>query len=301
MRPFVTLTLIVIVATHIHSQDTEGLLPINGTELQVKTVGSGTPIIVIHGGPGLNYSYFLPQLANLSKKHRLIFFDQRASGRSSADLDSTQMTLEMMVDDIDYIRRHFGYDKVTVLGHSWGGLLAMKYAIRHPAHLQSLILVSTVSPMAGEFVPESAKAARSRTTKADSAARAAILRSDEFKTGTGAAFAKFLKLTFKSAFHDPAFVDSLNLELDDDFNIKRKKLNYLSKEVSSYDLYPDIAKIKAPVLIIHGAADTTPETLSVKIQKAIPKSKRVTIQKAGHFPFVERRSEFSDVVLKFVR
>src|SRR5688572_792263 len=98
MRPFLTLALIVIVASHIHSQDTEGLLPINGTELQVKTIGSGSPIIVVHGGPGLNYSYFLPQLADLSKKHRLIFFDQRASGKSSADLDSAQMTLEMMVD-----------------------------------------------------------------------------------------------------------------------------------------------------------------------------------------------------------
>jgi proline iminopeptidase len=301
MKPLLTLALVVILDSRTHSQDTESFLPINGTELRVKTLGNGSPIIVLHGGPGLNYSYFLPQISDLAKRHRVILFDQRASGKSSADLDSTQMTLDMMTDDIDAIRKHFKYEKVNILAHSFGGLLAMKYAIKYPLHLDRMILVSSIAPKAGEFGTEVQRATRKKITKADSLAGVAIRQSDDFKAGKGDAVAKLLMLTFKPGFHHPAYADSVNLVIDDDFMTKRKTMFLLMNELNSYDLYPELSKIKAPTLIIHGASDTTPEALSIKMQQAIKGSKRVTIERAGHWAFVERRSEFSSVVLKFVR
>src|SRR6478609_303987 len=104
------------------SQDLEKLLKVNGTTLYVKVLGKGSPIIVVHGGPGLNHSYFLPHLNSLAATHQLIFYDQRACGKSSVDLDSTQMNLDWFVRDIEGIRKELKLGKVTILAHSWGGI-----------------------------------------------------------------------------------------------------------------------------------------------------------------------------------
>jgi proline iminopeptidase len=300
MRILIAILLLSLPPFQACTQDLEGLLHINGTDLQVKTIGEGPAIIVLHGGPGLNYSYFLPQITDLARSHKVILFDQRACGKSSANLDSTQMTLEAMVDDIDHIRKHFGYDKVSVLGHSWGGLLAMKYAIKYPSHLQRLVLVSTVSPQAGEFAAETNKAIMSRMTKADSVARNAVMQSEAFKAGRGEAYENLFKLSFKATFHNPALIDSMNLHIDDDFAIKRTKLFLLAKDLGAVDLYPELHNIKAPVLIIHGDGDSTPKALPLKIQSSIPGSQLITIRDAGHFPFVEKRAEFGRAVLGFL-
>jgi len=301
MRALLKFTVLFLVSLTTYAQDFEGRLRINSTEIYVKSLGKGSPIIVLHGGPGLNHTYFLPQLADLAKSHRLIFFDQRASGKSSADLDSTQMTLDAMVDDIDAIRKHFKYEKVNLFAHSFGGLLAMKYAIKYPSHVRRVILVSSIAPAAGEFGTETQRAARSKTTKADSIAGVAIRQSDAFKAGSGTAIAQLLKLTFKPSFHDAAYVDSLTLHIDDDFMIKRKTMFLLVKELNSYNIYSELSSIKAPVLIIHGASDTTPEALPVKIQQAIPGSNQVTMKRAGHWAFVESRKEFNELVIGFLR
>ena len=282
-------------------QNFEGIKRINGADLYIKAIGKGSPIIIIHGGPGLNYTYFLPQLTDLSKKHRLIFFDQRASGKSSADFDSSQISLNMMVDDIDAIRRNFGNKKISVLGHSWGGLLAMKYAIKYPQYLKTLILVSTVSPKAKEFETETNAVIKSRLTPGDSILRSEILKSESFKQGKGSAYQAILKLSFKPSFYEKRFLDSLNLKIDDNYSTKRKTLLMLSKDLNNYDFYESISTIKKPVLIIHGDFDAIPLALPQKIQTSIPTSRLVVIQNAGHFPFIEKQKEFSHIVLDFLK
>ncbi|MEK7251534.1 MAG: alpha/beta fold hydrolase, partial [Bacteroidota bacterium] len=85
----------------------EGFTQINGTQLFYKIIGKGTPIVILHGGPGLDHSYLLPQMAELAKTHKLIFFDQRASGKSSVDSDTNSMTMKNLVEDVEGIRKAF--------------------------------------------------------------------------------------------------------------------------------------------------------------------------------------------------
>ena len=92
----------------------EGLKEINGTQLYYKILGEGEPIVVLHGGPGLDHSYFLPQMSELAKSHRLIFFDQRLSGRSSAFVDSNAVSMDHFVEDLDGIRLAFKLDKMNL-------------------------------------------------------------------------------------------------------------------------------------------------------------------------------------------
>ena len=105
--------------------------------------GQGYPIIVLHGRTGLDHGYFLPQLSKLGEDHRLFFFDQRASGKSSAAIDTNSMTIDNFVEDLEGLRRGFHPGKMNLLGHSWSGLVAMFCAVKYPDSLNSLILVNT--------------------------------------------------------------------------------------------------------------------------------------------------------------
>src|SRR5882724_11360012 len=105
------------------NENKQGLLNVNGTSLFYQSIGKGEPVIIIHGGPVLDQSYMIDHFKELSKNHRLIFFDQRASGKSTADVDTSSMTIKNLIDDIDQLRQKLGLDQVHLLGHSWGGML----------------------------------------------------------------------------------------------------------------------------------------------------------------------------------
>src|SRR6266850_676176 len=81
-------------------QDADGLKKINGTSLYLKIVGRGEPIVIVHGGPGMNHSYFIPHLDKLARKYKIVFYDQRASGKSSIP-SADSISLKFFVDDIE--------------------------------------------------------------------------------------------------------------------------------------------------------------------------------------------------------
>ena len=105
--------------------------------------GKGPPLVVLHGGPGADHTYFLPWLLPLARTHRLIFIDERGSGRSERLQDASQYTVEGDVEDIEAVRVALGLGKISLLGHSCGGVLAEAYALKYQQHLSHLILNST--------------------------------------------------------------------------------------------------------------------------------------------------------------
>lgn len=97
----------------------------NDAQIFCRVFGKGEPIIVVHGGPGLSQDYLLPQMAKLAQTNLVIFYDQRGCGLSTGAINEDSIQIKTFVDDLEAIRKSFGYKKVTVLGHSWGGFLAM--------------------------------------------------------------------------------------------------------------------------------------------------------------------------------
>ena len=127
-----------------------GYVSVDGAKLYYQTIGKGTPVIMLHGGPGLDHTYFLPQMRKIGEKHQAVFYDQRGSGKSeSTSLDSKDININQFVQDLEHLRQALGYEKVTVLGHSWGGLLAMNYAIKYPEHTKALILMNSAPATMG--------------------------------------------------------------------------------------------------------------------------------------------------------
>ncbi|MGB4773407.1 MAG: alpha/beta fold hydrolase [Chitinophagaceae bacterium] len=292
--------ILILLSQTCFAQYKDTLLSVNGTSLFIREIGTGTPIIIVHGGPGLNHAYFLPHLNPLSKKYRLIFYDQRACGNSSGNLDSSQMTLNLFTEDIESIRQTLNLGNIAVLGHSWGALVAMKYAIKYPNHISRLFLSNSISPKAGEFETETNQRLKSRMSADDSIRRRTILASQAFKEGNVEAYAQILKLSFKFSFYNIRKFEQLDIELPVDYLAKRKLLFFMAKELSVYDLYPSLNKISCPTLIIHGAYDGIPDDLSKKMKEYIPGAELTVIQKAGHFPFIEQKKTYNQIIDRFL-
>ena len=106
-------------------------------------VGRGAPLVIVHGGPGASHDYFLPYLLTLARTNRLVFIDQRGSGRSQKLDDASGYTVENMVEDVEDVRVAVELRKISLLGHSFGGVLAQAYALKYQQNLRHLILAST--------------------------------------------------------------------------------------------------------------------------------------------------------------
>ena len=139
-------TLICLACAPKHSPTVaEGKIYSNGTQLYYKTIGAGQPVVIVHGGPLLDHSYFLPSFEQLAQDFQLIFYDQRLSGRSDPNADTSTIRMRVFVEDIEKLRDSLKLGRVHLLGHSWGGLIAMHYAIKHGTNLRSLTLSNSMS------------------------------------------------------------------------------------------------------------------------------------------------------------
>ena len=150
-------------------------------------------------------------------------------GKSSADFDTSQMTMNSFVEDLEGIRKAFGLQKMNLIGHSWGGLVSMFYAIKYPSHLQSLILVNT-TPASSTLRNLSFAVMSSRTTKEDSIAQLQIAETEGFKKRDPAAMAKFFRLLFRGSFHNKQYADSLTLTFDSSYSAKSAMVRQLSRD-----------------------------------------------------------------------
>lgn len=156
----------------------ESRLAVDGGTIWYKVSGGGsaTPVILLHGGPGYN-SYYLKALEALGDQRPVVRYDQLGGGKSSGLTDTSKMTIPHFVVELDSLRAHLGYDRVHLVGHSWGTILALEYYRAHPEHIASLTLAS-----AALDIPEWERHARQLVkTLSDSAQRAIRVREAEKK------------------------------------------------------------------------------------------------------------------------
>ena len=114
---------------------------IRDVDLFVEVIGSGPPLLLMHGGPGADH-WTLRQFRQLADQFTLVFYDHRCNGRSDGP-PVESMTWENLTADADALRERLGYERWAVLGHSFGGTVALEYALRYPARVSQLILLDT--------------------------------------------------------------------------------------------------------------------------------------------------------------
>ena len=281
-------------------QQDEGIKDINGTQLYIKTIGRGEPIIVVHGGPGLNHTYIDPHLNRLSKSFQVVFYDQRASGRSAIP-SSDSISLDMFARDIEGIRNYLNKDKIYILAHSWGIIPAVHYATQFPERVKGMIFCNAI-PLNKQYAKEMQEAQLAKSIGLDSTDRSIIMGSPNFRAGKSSAYRKLMLLSFRNSFHKDSNYEQLDLTLREDYKAASTALyTGLGKDLAQYDYYEDLKQFSFPMLILHGHKDVIPMEADQRIVTNAPNATLVKFKKSGHFIFIEQNKKFSSVVRKFVR
>ena len=280
---------------------TSGFLEINGSQVFYKTMGQGEPLVIVHGGPVLDHSYLLPHLEELAKDYQLIFYDQRACGQSSVEVEAATMNLIGFVEDIEQIRQALQLDKINLFGHSWGGLLAMKYGVKYPENLNHLILSNAMAPSVIDWQLEDGRVSEKVTNK-DSKDRQVIMESGALQSANPTkAIEKLLRISFRPQMYDTSSLSKLKLYVPQDYMQRSQVFSLLGTDLTDFNLYPDLKKITCPTLVIYGSEEPAASLHAQKMTESFPNGQLSIIQKSGHFPFIENPSTFNKEIKEFLK
>lgn len=279
-----------------------GKVLLNGVEHCYLKLGQGKPIVVLHGGPGMFHDYFLPHFEPLAQDFQLIFYDQRGNGCSPAKLTADNFTVEQLVDDLEAFRRFLGLPKMTLLGHSWGGLLAMHYAIAHPDKLDKMIL-SNPAAADSKHHQQMLVVKNSRYTPQVIAEIEQIMQSGAIQKGDGVAFKRLVMLAEGVNAHQPENIEQLLGKMK--YSAQRMQNALLISQLktpffANYDLHLQLAKVNVQTLVIHGDSDAIPLASDEAIVKSLPNAGLVRFAKSGHYPYAEQPKRFRSVVKAFI-
>jgi proline iminopeptidase len=277
-----------------------GHVTVPGARLFYKAVGRGEPIIIVHGGPGMDHAYLFPGMADLARSHRLVFYDQRGGGRTLGDVSRETVSLDLFLGDISALADSLRLGRFTLLGHSFGGLLALHYAARHPERLRALVLMNTVEPGRKFTIAMNDLLARRRTAQ-DSAEMQALMQTDAMRRRDTSAVNAMLRLSFRMLFADRALAGRLQLSLDPRTaaNMAPVAMNLVGS-MGTYDFWPVAARVRTPTLILHGADDAMPMQMLRELQQKIPGAELVLIERAGHFPYIEQPEATFTAIRRFL-
>ena len=271
-----------------------------------RDIGDGPPIVVLHGGPDFDHTYLLPELDRLAEAFRLLYYDQRGRGRSASGVLPGDVTIESEIDDIDRVRRHFGLESMAVLGHSWGGVLAMEYAIRYPERVSHLILLDTAPASAGDWQSFREELGRRRPA-ADREAMEAIAATDAFQRGDLEAEAAYNRIHFRMTVRRPELLDALVARLHSDDTEEgillvraiNRRLHDETARSPDWDLFPALRRLDVPTLVLHAEHDFIPVALAERIADAVPAARLSVLPGCGHFTFLEAPERVVGEVTRF--
>jgi proline iminopeptidase len=270
-----------------------------------RDVGVGQPILVLHGGPEFDHTYLLPELDRLAESFRLVYYDQRGRGRSVSGVRPDQVDLRSEIDDVDRVRTRFGLKSVALLGHSWGGVLAMEYAIRHPDRVSQLILLDTAPASAGGWQVMRDELGRRRPA-ADAEEMRAIAATDAYGCGDLDAADAYNRIHFRITV-PPDLLDALVVRLRSNYTadgvlLARAIEQRLSDETfrsADWDLVPALQGLDVPTLLLHGEHDFIPLELAARIADAVPGARLEVLPGCGHFTFLEAAERVCEEVARF--
>lgn len=253
-------------------------------------------MIVLHGGPDFDIAYLLPELDRLSDKFHLIYYDQRGRGRSTDHVKPEDVTLESEMADLDQVREHFRLDKVVLLGHSWGTVLALEYALRHPERVSRLVLMDPAPASAADI--NRFRKERVEKWPALMELRKAIADTTAYKEADPDAVVAYYRVHFKRALARSEDYEKLILRMQARFIEEGKEGILKSRAVedglvnetwaspNGYDLHPKLRGLNIPALVITGDHDFFPFAAD-HIAQAIPGARLVMLKDCGHFPYLE--------------
>jgi proline iminopeptidase len=265
-----------------------------GAELFVRRVGAGRPVVVLHGGPGADHEYLRPGFDALADGRELIYYDQRGGGRSPVPRDVPVGWVEQ-VADLEALRRHWALEQLTVVGYSWGGLLAVLYALEHPGRIGRLALVSP-APTWREARERFEAVFSHRNLDPVFQEERRVLRESGLRERDPAAFQqRIFELSVAPYFFDPSRARDLT-----PFRVVGRTQLEVWQSLGNYDLRPRLPALAGiPALVLHGEADPVPIDAAQTAAELL-QAEFHPVPRCGHVPYVEAFDTFRTVVGGFL-
>jgi proline iminopeptidase len=261
---------------------------------------AGAPrLIVLHGGPGAHHDYLLPQMLHLAGSHEVVFYDQRGGGRSRTDAREP-ITWQTHVEDLGRVVAELDGGAPSLVGYSWGGLLALLYAIAAtrapvaPPAPRRLVLIDP-APVSGQYRRAfESEFARRQQGAAVQEMREALTASGLKDTDPDAWRQRMFEIGVAGYFADPRRARDLT-----PFRVTGRVQQSVWESLGDYDLRADLATVRCPALVVHGRQDPIPAASSGEIAARLGAT-LVMLDECGHVPYVEQPAALFAAVDRFL-
>ena len=272
----------------------EGMVAVRGVELFVRRVGQGSPAVVLHGGPGAHHDYLLPGFDALADGRELIYYDQRGGGRSPVARDVAVGWTEH-VADLEALRTTWGLERLTLAGYSWGGLLALLYAVSHPGRVGRLALVSPAPAWRAAREQFEGAFARRNLDPAFQEARRQLRESGLRERDPAAFQQRIFELSVAPYFFDPERARELT-----PFRVTGRTQQEVWQSLGDFDLRPRLPELRGiPALVLHGEEDPIPIE-AARTAAGLIGAEFHALPRCGHVPYVEAFEAFRTLVGGFL-
>ena len=296
-----------IYAQNFPDSETDGkYYEVNGAKIWTVSFGNGEPIFFIAGGPG-NAHYYLRSFDSLSTTNTLVYFDAFGRGKSDTAKNVTEYSLQRDIEDLEALRKAMGFSKISILGHSYGGLVAQGYAIKYPEYVSHLILANTFHSylMWQENDDNSNREIKTNYPEVweelIDAREQGIISSDQIHQEI---YGK-VPYGFLYAYNPENFYRTRRKPYP---NSNNSKLYYqmvgkdgdfiVGNDIGNFDFRKELKDLKMPILIYGGRYDRVAVPwMMVKYKQYCPQAKFVMLEKSGHNPQVEE----PEVLFKLIR
>jgi proline-specific peptidase len=286
----------------------EGLLPFRGWQTWFKVVegvapARPTPLLVLHGGPGIPHEYLDPVSEMARAGRTVVFYDQVGCGESTRPHDPSLWSVDLFVEELDNLRVGLGLDRVHILGQSWGGMLAQEYALRRPVGLMSLVLADT-SPSMAQWVSEAGRLraelpAEDQRTLAEHES-AGTIDSPEY----GQAMMVFYSRHICRVDPWPDYVSHAFARMEEDPEVYHTMWGpnefTCTGNLKTWDVRERLGEISVPTLVVCGRYDEATPAIAETLRAGIAGAELHIFEHSSHLPHAEEPEAFRTVVADFL-
>lgn len=282
----------------------DGRLPVEGGSIFYRVVGAGkgTPVIVLHGGPGYT-SHYLEPLAALGNDRPVVLYDQLGSGRSDRPADTTLFQADRYVRELDSLRRALKLDQVHLYGHSWGAMLALEYLATGPEGIASVTLASPVITAASW----AADARGLVATLPDSVQRAIATHEAAGTTGSPEYQAASLAFMVRYVFGmEPPFGPEIDSAVAG-YNPLVYETMWGPSEFTTtgnlrgFDRSALLPTLTMPVLFTAGRDDEARPATIERFAATVPMAEVKIFERSAHMTMLTEREAYVDAIRQFLR
>ncbi|MFQ6128264.1 MAG: alpha/beta fold hydrolase [Thermoplasmata archaeon] len=277
---------------------TSSIARIDDRRVEHEVRGSGPPCLLAPVSWGIDYALWAHYLSALEKNLTMIYLNPRGIGRSSKITSPSDCSMDSIVSDMERLRKHLGFEKMAVMGHSAGGFAALKYAVRRPENLTALVLIGTAANT--DFEKDFNNLAR--TDKRIARIHEEMRKPSKQEMTKEELMRRNLLLVLSVYFKD---FEPFRREFEETLSNSRMSPDHLryhqQADLPKYDVLSDLGGIPCPALIIAGKHDPIcPPKFSKVMNDALSEARIMVFENSGHWPFIEEKEKFAESVVDFL-